>query len=199
MRAQKFPQTFGAGPLYKWWWSLASFAFRVVLHHRLMPDSAVDPARPYVSPASADDPAKMAACAPAPIDAAARLARAARPVQRGAVMSRAPYGAPTLDLFAEDTERATLQALNTDIRQCTLPGFELPDVFMAAVEAVSSMEDAQEHLASIRATRHEAREDDTAGCSQPEAPANGELPLASADHSNTEPHTGSRKSSPQVD
>ena len=48
-------------------------------------------------------------------------------------MSRAPYGAPTLDLFAEDAERATLQALNTDIRQSSLPGFELPEVFMAAV------------------------------------------------------------------
>ena len=44
-----------------------------------------------------------------------------------------PYGAPTLDLFAEDAERATLQALNTDIRQSSLPGFELPEVFMAAV------------------------------------------------------------------
>jgi hypothetical protein len=49
------------------------------------------------------------------------------------LLSRAPYGAPTLDLFAEDAERATLQALNTDIRQSSLPGFELPEVFMAAV------------------------------------------------------------------
>jgi hypothetical protein len=75
----------------------------------------------------------MSAGRPAESDADAKLARAARSAQRLALLSRAPYGAPTLDLFAEDAERATLQALNTDIRQSSLPGFELPEVFMAAV------------------------------------------------------------------
>ncbi|MFK4445006.1 hypothetical protein ABH944_005271 [Caballeronia udeis] len=76
---------------------------------------------------------------PAESDADAKLARAARSAQRLAQLSRAPYGAPTLDLFAEDAERATLQALNTDIRQTSLPGFELPEVFMAAVPADDSV------------------------------------------------------------
>ncbi len=75
----------------------------------------------------------MSAGRPAESDADAKLARAARSAQRLALLSRAPYGAPTLDLFAEDAERATLQAMNTDIRQSSLPGFELPEVFMAAV------------------------------------------------------------------
>ena len=81
----------------------------------------------------------MSAGRPAESDADAKLARAARSAQRLAQLSRAPYGAPTLDLFAEDTERATLQALNTDIRQTSLPGFELPEVFMAAVPADDSV------------------------------------------------------------
>ena len=76
---------------------------------------------------------------PAESDADAKLARAARSAQRLAQLSRAPYGAPTLDLFAEDAERATLQALNTDIRQTSLLGFELPEVFMAAVPADDSV------------------------------------------------------------
>ncbi|WP_158937050.1 hypothetical protein [Burkholderia sp. S171] len=109
-----------------------------------MPDSAVNPA---LQVADAFDPAgsrrtdsASASTAKSPSagrqgesDADAKLARAARSAQRLALLSRAPYGAPTLDLFAEDAERATLQALNTDIRQSSLPGFELPEVFMAAV------------------------------------------------------------------
>ncbi|MEA3092991.1 MAG: hypothetical protein QOJ04_4333 [Caballeronia sp.] len=114
-----------------------------------MPDSAVNPA---LQVADTADPAGSAgsrrtdaaspspstsksksAGRPAESDADAKLARAARSAQRLALLSRAPYGAPTLDLFAEDAERATLQAMNTDIRQSSLPGFELPEVFMAAV------------------------------------------------------------------
>ncbi|WP_232470924.1 hypothetical protein [Caballeronia hypogeia] len=38
-------------------------------------------------------------------------------------------------MFAEDAERAHQQALNTDIRQGTFEGFELPDVFLAAVQS----------------------------------------------------------------
>ncbi|CAN7524965.1 hypothetical protein [Caballeronia sp. LjRoot31] len=109
-----------------------------------MPDSAVNPALQVADSADAAgsrrtdgasaSPSRPAfAGRPAESDADAKLARAARSAQRLALLSRAPYGAPTLDLFAEDAERATLQALNTDIRQSSLPGFELPEVFMAAV------------------------------------------------------------------
>jgi hypothetical protein len=106
-----------------------------------MPDSAVNPALQVADAAgsrrtdgaSASTSRPTLAGRPAESDADAKLARAARSAQRLALLSRAPYGAPTLDLFAEDAERATLQALNTDIRQSSLPGFELPEVFMAAV------------------------------------------------------------------
>jgi len=106
-----------------------------------MPDSAVNPALQVADAAgsrrtdgaSASTSRSTSAGRPAESDADAKLARAARSAQRLAWLSRAPYGAPTLDLFAEDAERATLQALNTDIRQSSLPGFELPEVFMAAV------------------------------------------------------------------
>ena len=114
------------------------------VNHRLMPDSAVNPARQVADAfdtagshrtdgASAPTAKSTSAGRTAESDADAKLARAARSAQRLALLSRAPYGAPTLDLFAEDAERATLQALNTDIRQSSLPGFELPEVFMAAV------------------------------------------------------------------
>ena len=109
-----------------------------------MPDSAVNPALQVADAfdtagshrtdgASAPTAKSTSAGRTAESDADAKLARAARSAQRLALLSRAPYGAPTLDLFAEDAERATLQALNTDIRQSSLPGFELPEVFMAAV------------------------------------------------------------------
>ena len=106
-----------------------------------MPDSAVNPALQVADAAGSRRTDAVSASTfkststgrPAESDADAKLARAARSAQRLALLSRAPYGAPTLDLFAEDAERATLQALNTDIRQSSLPGFELPEVFMAAV------------------------------------------------------------------
>ncbi|MFT4509555.1 hypothetical protein [Caballeronia sp. 15711] len=101
-----------------------------------MPDSAVNPALQVADTAGSNSSStsqSTSAGRPAESDADAKLARAARSAQRLALLSRAPYGAPTLDLFAEDAERATLQAMNTDIRQSTLPGFELPEVFMAAV------------------------------------------------------------------
>jgi hypothetical protein len=175
MRAQKILQTFGAGPLNRRRWLLASFAFRVVVHHRLMPDSAVNPARSSVPATSADDPAVTAP-------------RTTRPAQREATPNRAPYGAPTLDLFAEDAERATLQALNTDIRQTTLPGFELPDVFMAAVSAASTL--------SVTARRVAVSDD--AVCAIPDSAANG-MPAPTLDLTFDDPHADSRKSSPNGD
>lgn len=118
---------------------------RRAVHHRLMPDSAVNPARQFVDSAVASRRADTASDRSSPFraetDAETKLARAARSAQRLALLSRAPYGAPTLDLFAEDAERAALQALNTDIRQSTLPGFELPEAFMAAVSATADGDD----------------------------------------------------------
>jgi hypothetical protein len=120
-----------------------------------MPDSAVNPTRRSIDAAGSrrTDAASASASArrPAESDADAKLARAARSAQRLALLSRAPYGAPTLDLFAEDAERATLQALNTDIRQSTLPGFELPEAFMAAVSATASADEGSS--ASVRPVR----------------------------------------------
>ncbi|WP_060817858.1 hypothetical protein [Caballeronia sordidicola] len=93
-----------------------------------------------------------------------------------------PYGAPTLDLFAEDAERAMLQALNTDIRQCMLPGFELPEVFMASVEAVMAAANADDHTASTRQPRrgYDSRNDDAATTASvaTDGALNGELPFA---------------------
>ena len=121
-----------------------------------MPDSAANPVRQSVDSAAAsrraDAVPDRATRLPAETDAETKLARAARSAQHLAQLSRAPYGAPTLDLFAEDAERATLQALNTDIRQSTLPGFELPEVFMAAVPAM----DGDEQPASVRMGRRDS-------------------------------------------
>jgi hypothetical protein len=120
-----------------------------------MPDSAVNPARRSVDAAgsrhadAASASASASASRPVESDADAKLARAARSAQRLASLSCAPYGAPTLDLFAEDSERATLQVLNTDIRQSTLPGFELPEAFMAAVSATASADEGS----SVRPVR----------------------------------------------
>ncbi|WP_250515770.1 hypothetical protein [Caballeronia sp. INDeC2] len=106
-----------------------------------MPDSAVkkDPdALRGDSPAS---PRRRAAqthevqVTKASVDTEKKLARAARSAQRLAQLSDGARGGETLDLFAEDAERAHLQAMNTDIRQGTFEGFELPDVFLAAVQS----------------------------------------------------------------
>ncbi|KND54467.1 hypothetical protein BPUN_4517 [Candidatus Paraburkholderia kirkii] len=50
-------------------------------------------------------------------DTERKLARAARSAQRLAQLSEDPRSDGTLDLFAEDAERAHLQAMNTDIRR----------------------------------------------------------------------------------
>ena len=67
-----------------------------------------------------------------------KLARAARSAQRLAQLSGASRDDSTLDLFPDDPTRATLEAMNIDIRQGTLHGFELPDVVLAAVGAVDA-------------------------------------------------------------
>ncbi|SAL78781.1 hypothetical protein AWB71_05760 [Caballeronia peredens] len=104
-----------------------------------MPDSAV---KRHADTPAGDIPAthrrRRAASTPATHDSAdteTKLARAARSAQRLAQLSEGARSGETLDLFAEDAERAQLQAMNTDIRQGTFEGFELPDVFLAAVQS----------------------------------------------------------------
>ncbi|SMG58674.1 hypothetical protein [Paraburkholderia susongensis] len=65
-----------------------------------------------------------------------KLARAARSAQRLAQLSGASRDGSTLDLFPDDPTRAALEAMNIDIRQGTLDGFELPDVVLQAVGAL---------------------------------------------------------------
>lgn len=83
-----------------------------------------------------------------------KLARAARSAQRLAQLSDASRDDATLDLFPDDPTRATLEAMNIDIRQGTLHGFELPDVVLAAVGAVDTGDSASlEARAARRAPR----------------------------------------------
>jgi len=70
-----------------------------------------------------------------------KLARAARSAQRLAQLSDVSRDDSTLDLFPDDPTRATLEAMNIDIRQGTLHGFELPDVVLAAVGALDTAAD----------------------------------------------------------
>lgn len=67
-----------------------------------------------------------------------KLARAARSAQRLAQLSDASRDDSTLDLFPDDPTRATLEAMNIDVRQGTLHGFELPDVVLAAVGVIDA-------------------------------------------------------------
>jgi hypothetical protein len=116
-----------------------------------MPDSAVKTTSRAIKPRSSDSDLPSAtvssespgeAASKSPSDAENKLARAARSARRLAQLSQFSHGAQTLDLFAEDTERVLLQATNTDPRQGTLAGFELPEAFMATVCATSGIDDS---------------------------------------------------------
>jgi hypothetical protein len=87
-----------------------------------------------------------------------KLARAARSAQRLAQLSDASRDDSTLDMFPDDPTRATLEAMNIDIRQGTLHGFELPDVVLAAVGAATSLEGAASTSSEARAARRAPRE-----------------------------------------
>ena len=87
-----------------------------------------------------------------------KLARAARSAQRLAQLSDASRDGSTLDMFPDDPTRATLEAMNIDIRQGTLHGFELPDVVLAAVGATTSLEGAVSASSEVRAARRAPRE-----------------------------------------
>jgi hypothetical protein len=104
---------------------------------RPMPDSAVERTPdPLAGDTAAQDgrTGPDMPAAPDNADPEKKFARAARSAQRLAQLSERPRNGETLDLFAEDAERAHFQALNTDIRQGTFEGFELPEVFLAAVQ-----------------------------------------------------------------
>jgi hypothetical protein len=93
---------------------------------------------------------------PSSADTEKKLARAARSAQRLAQLSEGARNGETLDLFAEDAERAHVQAMNTDIRQGTFEGFELPEVFLAAVQSncgVAAGSGAPESTAAKRASK----------------------------------------------
>ena len=132
-----------------------------------MPDSAV----PRNPDASSDDTVPSAK---------ATRRSPARTAQRVAQLRDAIRPGETLDLFAEDAERATQQAMNTDIRQGTFEGFELPEVFLAAVES----------SARRRAVRAAAPAEEQAS-----APMQGEL-IAQAPDSAEE---GPKRFSPAAD
>lgn len=82
-----------------------------------------------------------------------KLARAARSAQRLAQLSDASRDDSTLDLFPDDPTRATLEAMNIDVRQGTLHGFELPDVVLAAVGVIDADGVPLEARAARRAPR----------------------------------------------
>ncbi|CAE6742080.1 hypothetical protein R69619_02519 [Paraburkholderia nemoris] len=82
-----------------------------------------------------------------------KLARAARSAQRLAQLSDASRDDSTLDLFPDDPTRATLEAMNIDVRQGTLHGFELPDVVLAAVGVIDAEGMSPEARAARRAPR----------------------------------------------
>ncbi|CAB3800916.1 hypothetical protein [Paraburkholderia fynbosensis] len=89
-----------------------------------------------------------------------KLARAARSAQRLAQLSGASRDDSTLDLFPDDPTRATLEAMNIDIRQGTLHGFELPDVVLAAVGAIDAGDGVLLDAKAARRTPRVARTDE---------------------------------------
>src|SRR6201999_3025670 len=113
-----------------------------------MPDSAVKATSRVIKPRTSDSDQRRGTASASEMnssetgaEADSKLARAARSARRLAQLSQMPRGAETLDLFAEDTERVLFQATNTDLRQGTLAGFELPEAFMATVCATSGIDD----------------------------------------------------------
>jgi hypothetical protein len=85
-----------------------------------------------------------------------KLARAARSAQRLAELSEPSHDDSTPDLFSDDSGHATLEAMNIDLRQRTLDGFELPDEMLAAVGAAAVEGPAT--LPEAKAVRRTSRE-----------------------------------------
>jgi hypothetical protein len=94
--------------------------------------------RPSRSGSKAPRTAAASTASPVSTETENKLARAARSAQRLAELSDVPADDSTLDLFPDDPTRAALEAMNIDVRQGTLTGFELPDEVLAAVEAAAT-------------------------------------------------------------
>lgn len=103
-----------------------------------------------------------------------KLARAARSAQRLAQLSDVPRDDTTLDLFPDDPTRATVEAMNIDVRQGTLQGFELPDVVLAAVGVPEGAGFAAAHGASLDA-KSARRAPRVAGASKEDAAGDASL------------------------
>jgi hypothetical protein len=106
------------------------------LEHNMADPAAPTTSRPTRSGAKA--PRTPAAPSTVSTETENKLARAARSAQRLAELSDVPADDSTLDLFPDDPTRAALEAMNIDVRQGTLTGFELPDEVLAAVEAAAA-------------------------------------------------------------
>lgn len=89
-----------------------------------------------------------------------KLARAARSAQRLAQLSDAARDDSNLDLFPDDPTRATVEAMNIDVRQGTLHGFELPDVVLAAVGAIDPADGATLDAKAARRVPRAAKADE---------------------------------------
>jgi hypothetical protein len=129
-----------------------------------------DPAAPTTSRPSRSG-SKEPRTAAVSTDTENKLARAARSAQRLAELSDVPGDDSTLDLFPDDPTRTALQAMNIDVRQGTLTGFELPDEVLAAVEAAADEDGAPETPPETKAARRSVRaaqSEDIARVAQPE-------------------------------
>ncbi|WP_133646621.1 hypothetical protein [Paraburkholderia flava] len=121
-----------------------------------------DSADPAASPTTRSRRAGATQAQPSPVstDTENKLARAARSAQRLAQLSDVPADDSTLDLFPDDPTRATLQAMNIDVRQGTLSGFELPDVVRVAVGVSDHATPGVDTKTARRATRPARTEDE---------------------------------------
>ncbi|MFL9876239.1 hypothetical protein [Paraburkholderia megapolitana] len=119
---------------------------------------AADSADPHASPTTRrrrSDAAKPQASSVS-TETENKLARAAQSAQRLAQLSDVPSDDSTLDLFPDDPTRATLQAMNIDVRQGTLSGFELPEVVLAAIGAPDGTD-----TKAVRRVSRSPKSDDT--------------------------------------
>jgi hypothetical protein len=112
-----------------------------------------------------------------------KLARAARSAQRLAQLSSGSGDDSTLDMFPDDPTRATLEAMNIDVRQGTLDGFELPEVVL---QAVGVLDDGASPDKLVRRTPRAVKVDLPAPVSEqlsgfdiePAMPAGGDIEVA---------------------
>ncbi|MGH8779537.1 hypothetical protein [Paraburkholderia sp.] len=121
-----------------------------------------NPADSSASPTSPQRRAGATKARPSTVssDTEDKLARAARSAQRLAQLSDVPADDSTLDLFPDDPTRATLQAMNIDVRQGTLSGFELPGAVRVAIGATDDATATAETKTVRRASRPARTEDD---------------------------------------